>query len=317
MAFQLIAMARRMSNYQRHPVDAWCRETLARYPGTVAEVQRLYAQRADVPRTLWPEWCGLPMSAVNAILCKLAGHWNDPAVLQVFGKRRCTSDVTAALLWIRSKMVYRFDHDLLVELIQQPLDDNVPVESLLTLPQHCVFIDTRGDLDEWQYLGYFAWIDADTRSSAPELRLSYLMVDGRTLPVYVPLEGGILADTAGIGCDFDCHRDKDLLRTVAGDINCILYLCAENRDIAPRDGIHRPTDRLGFPKSTRIWDVGIRIGRALRRARAQEAAPRDSADGQHASPRAHIRRAHWLLYAASLLMLLLALLLRGCVYAAL
>ncbi|MBI4484985.1 MAG: hypothetical protein HY655_03145 [Acidobacteria bacterium] len=86
-------------------------------------------------------------------------------------------------------------------------------------------------------------------------------------------------------------------------ISLLLYLCADDAEIG--DGIVRPTQ----PKATKtkqgwrlfpadaptVWNVGVRIGAAIRRARKGEAGE-GQAVGERARPRAHIRRAHWATY---------------------
>lgn len=79
----------------------------------------------------------------------------------------------------------------------------------------------------------------------------------------------------------------------------VLYLCAENAEIG--DGMHRPSvptpkrtkrgPRLFPPDRLPSWDVGLRLGAALRRAESS-GEPGDGY-GERARPRAHIRRAHW------------------------
>ena len=76
---------------------------------------------------------------------------------------------------------------------------------------------------------------------------------------------------------------------IAGAINMVLYLCSSDRDI-PDSYIRRSTYRYGNPKHIRVWDVGIRIGSALRRYRR---AVEEHQRGSHESPRPHVRRAHW------------------------
>ena len=69
----------------------------------------------------------------------------------------------------------------------------------------------------------------------------------------------------------------------------MLYLCSTESDI-PNEPIARSKDSYGNPRHIRTWDVGIRIGRALRRYKTAVA---EHEHGTHDSPRPHIRRAHW------------------------
>ncbi len=86
-------------------------------------------------------------------------------------------------------------------------------------------------------------------------------------------------------------------------ISLLLYLCADDAEIG--DGILRPKQ----PKATKtkqgwrlfpvdaltVWDVGLRIGPAIRRAHERETGEGHPV-GDRARPRAHIRRAHWATY---------------------
>jgi hypothetical protein len=96
------------------------------------------------------------------------------------------------------------------------------------------------------------------------------------------------------------------LSDIAPLVALVLYLCAENAEIAPAPGTAaaRPAPpapkrtkrgpRLFPPPHTAGWDVGLRIGAALRRATAAAGDPAPAADAAgRSSPRPHIRRAHW------------------------
>jgi hypothetical protein len=82
------------------------------------------------------------------------------------------------------------------------------------------------------------------------------------------------------------HAVEELIRHEAAD-----YICSEGADIAdPDDPAWRPMRRTRTPaKRTRQVAVGYRIGTALRHARVGGA----GRGGTHASPAAHLRRAHW------------------------
>ena len=102
-------------------------------------------------------------------------------------------------------------------------------------------------------------------------------------------------------------------------VQLLLYLCSEEPDMPE---IEHPDKRRTFsggvraPAEPQAWNVGIRIGAALKKAAAAPAAPpasasvdnfsespEDPSSNDHgieqsgrARPRAHIRSAHWTTY---------------------
>ncbi|ABE46947.1 AcrVA2 family anti-CRISPR protein [Polaromonas sp. JS666] len=108
----------------------------------------------------------------------------------------------------------------------------------------------------------------------------------------------------------DEYRDPDMVNKVLDDMNAlrlrlaslVLYLCADESDVAPQGLGNRraalrtqesagkrsySADRISF------WDVGFRVGSALREARtiADRTGP-----GDGGTVRPHMRRAHWHTY---------------------
>jgi hypothetical protein len=85
----------------------------------------------------------------------------------------------------------------------------------------------------------------------------------------------------------------------------LLYICSENADVSkPDHAVTRASVkpvktktglRIFPPDLPRVWDVGVRIGAALRRARTVDEA-NETAGGSHQRPRPHVRRAHWHTY---------------------
>ncbi len=93
-------------------------------------------------------------------------------------------------------------------------------------------------------------------------------------------------------------------RTIWPMVSLLLYLCSEEPEIG--DGGRRPGNpvpkrtrrglRLFPPDRPARWDVGVRLGAALRLGAARhEAAGEPGPEGERrrSRPRAHIRRAHW------------------------
>jgi hypothetical protein len=83
-------------------------------------------------------------------------------------------------------------------------------------------------------------------------------------------------------------------RSLAPLISLTLYLCSESPDWDLEPPKSPPTVKTKQGPRTfsvpqpRVWDIGVRIGAALRAAEASASEP----SGTHAGSRAHIRRAH-------------------------
>jgi hypothetical protein len=92
------------------------------------------------------------------------------------------------------------------------------------------------------------------------------------------------------------------MKEVPSLVSLVLYLCSENAEIRESGGGHRlpaypqPKKtkkglRLYAPDRPTHWEVGVRLGAALRRALSEPSS--EKAAGTHTRPRPHIRRAHW------------------------
>lgn len=94
-----------------------------------------------------------------------------------------------------------------------------------------------------------------------------------------------------------------LTRTAAPLLSLLLYLCADGAEIG--DGTVRPANpqpkrtkqcwRLFAADKPTAWDVGVRLGAALRRAfHASDTGQSEvGPETGRSRPRAHVRRAHW------------------------
>ena len=85
-------------------------------------------------------------------------------------------------------------------------------------------------------------------------------------------------------------------------VSLVLYLCSEAAEIREHGGgkrlpaLPRPQKtkkglKLFPPDHPNRWEVGYRLGAALRQARSEHEPT--EATGTHGSPRPHIHRAHW------------------------
>jgi hypothetical protein len=296
------------------------------YPDAWTLVDRMRAGRGrEFPD--WPDWCFLPLQGIQAILGRGA---------RVLPPDRLThiGIVGALAAWRVAQGLYRFDPDLAAAVADTPLTGELPAALLYRLPEWCVYIETPGRTYQGRPLhGFWAHLDWEDGDGEDELRL--VLDVARTpaealdpqhgqIPVPLILGGGSLTDSLERVIQSGHRRLHELgldvpaaaigsaeaqAAQIAPLVALVLYLCAENAEIGPAPGTAaaRPTQpepkrtkrgpRLFPPPRAAAWDVGLRIGAALRRAAAGQgdptAPPGDEEPERRNRPRPHIRRAHW------------------------
>lgn len=262
--------------------------------------------RADRGRGLpdWPAWCYLPLAAAYAIVS--ADLRVDRLSVQHVGD---VARLGALAAWRVTQGIYRFDPALYAAIVDTPVSGDVPHDVLYRLPEWCVYVETPGlAWNDGQLFGFFAHLEYDVNTGRPELRL---LLDADTALVPVPLHLGpwSLAESISRAVDvahvqaavvggMPAGVPKVLREWVEPLVSLLLYLCSQNAEIG--DGQSQPANpepkrtksgwRLFPPDRPTTWDVGVRLGSALR---AAYHAAETGQGGTHAGPRAHIRRAHW------------------------
>ena len=292
----------RLNNYLRFHADA--------YPSAWKQFEMFRAMRGKgLP--VWPAWCYCPLAAAYAIV---SGGGSNRVPL---GRVQDVGILAALGAWRMGKGIYQFDPSLLTALLDTPLDGNLPTAVIYSLPEWCVYIDLSGASVPWgddTLSGFFAHLEADATNGRHELRLVLDMADR-----LVPLPLHLCADTLDecvASALVEAERQAALqginahtgigthavTRAVAPLVSVLLYLCTEAADMADHAGKkYKPSKptykkikgclRMFPAEAPTTWDVGYRIGAKLR---AAEAADRITPQGEtHASPRAHVRRAHW------------------------
>lgn len=283
----------------KHIADKRTAEWIRRYPSAPAQADEFYKSRREAGE-LWPEWCGLPMAAVYAIITQGADMITAMGIMRE--RPNDLPKLTAALLWRRGKAVYRPDKALVDELyVGDDMSMEVPSEILKQLPYRCIYIEYpfRLSLDKTA-LGCFVWLEADRRApSIVELRLLFLMSNDNIINIPLKLEGKTLGDGLSLltvdGIGFVISGQ--MLAAVRQAVSIALYICSEAADVetraeAPTES-HIPRSFMANPNAPTVWDVGVRIGAAIRAHRNAPDATPTPTGSSHASPRAHVRRAHW------------------------
>lgn len=293
---------------KRHEADEFCRRVLSYFPYALEDEQVMLDARDDL-RDDWPDWCALPMAAAYAIFTRGARHIEPSEIADL-------APLTAALIWRRNKMIYQFDPTLQNE-IEQDIDGlgKIPHDAFFRLPYPCVFIEAPGVLEKGvDTHGFFVWMECDVHSHVPELRILWLTTDGLSVSMPVILQGETLEDSIDalkLSGSFRAPTEEwqkiietsDMRnafpsRDVIRAIQLTLFLCAENvaSDIVPTEprlARLRQHSASDAPRETLTWQVGARIGGALRASRSTQSMDADAEKGTHRSPRPHMRRAHW------------------------
>lgn len=277
------------------------------YPQAWRQVDQFREARGTGSLPAWPEWCFLPLAAAYAIVSADAGRDRlDVALAGDVGR------LGALAAWRVTQGIYRFDPAVYDAVCDTPLAGDIPCDVLYRLPEWCVYIETPGLKFAGRSLhGVFAHLEWDAGDGRSELRL-LLDAEGRLEPM--PLHLGpwplaesverMLAESRRVSLTLGEHTAapspevaQAMAATCAPIVSLLLYLCSQASEIG--DGLRRPSHpqpvrvkrrmRLFPPPTPTTWDVGLRMGAALRRAYHAE----QTGAGTHAGPRPHIRRAHW------------------------
>lgn len=278
------------------------------------------ALRADVRASgvAWAAWCWAPLAAAYAVA---SGGGKLP-----IERAGDVARLGALAAWRVTQGIYRLDETLLDELWDSDVDGALPIETLLHLPEWCVYVETPGR----EYLGrplhgYWAHLEEDSESGVVELRLLLDTADGLLgAPLHLGHGRGTLAeaitgalDSAVGNAAIAGHRAEAELLVAHGEraraalgelrplVSVVLYLCTTAEELraqdgrkplhpAPRPGRRGEPPRYYPPEKAAIYETGARIGAALRAARAREGV--GARGGGSPSPTGHVRRAHWHTY---------------------
>lgn len=265
----------------------------------------------------WPEYCYLPLEHAGMIAATIMRA--DGVQLTPTTVARAASEIATLSAWRMTQGIYRYDPALYPALIKTPIDGELPAAIIQHLPEWCVYIETPDltvpiSAGEIPLRGTYVWLDR-ARGTRHDILTLLLDADGADLTVtHVPLIGTMREAMAKIAEDWrDAYArgnaptlppasfEAIAIKTLTPIMSLVLYLCTEAADISGRKGApHNPTPirtrrhgmRLFAADGPTTWDVGVRLGAALRRAyqREQTHVEQDET-GRHV--RAHVRVSHW------------------------
>jgi hypothetical protein len=215
--------------------------------------------------------------------------------------------------WRKGRGIYRYDPELADAVAQSDLPPDIGTDMLFRLPEWAVYIEPGGALGA-NVLGFWVYLGWDGTEHYADLRFVLELAGDQDGGVHfelmtVPLGYPSLTEAMAAAldnADVQAARiglTKADLDKMGGEFNwpmmeravlLVLYLCTANADIADPDRPNaKPRRAMGSRASETLWEVGYRIGTALRAARAAAA---EHHGGSHAAPAPHLRRAHYHTY---------------------
>jgi len=279
------------------------------YPNCWLAVDLLRSRRG-LDLVAWPSWCFLPLTGAFEILSTVC----SPSVLELAD----FSSFTALATWRVTQGIYRFEPEIYEAVCNTRPTIEIPFNILYKMPEWCVYIQTQRMESHGVHLyGAFAHLEWNARTARTHLILVFDTNEG-LLPSRIEIGQWNLAEAidrlnselqvaaAFLWMPLATPEEQAIFRniilTFSGPVvSLLLYLCSQAAEIG--DGTHAP--RNPQPKTVRglarqfpadkptTWEVGVRLGAALRQARRSEEAENAEKGSSSAGPRPHIRRAHW------------------------
>lgn len=280
-------------------------------------VDQLRAQQGQtIPR--WPRWCYLPLPRAGALVAEAQARAGmRPTTASIL---RESSELATLAAWRMTQGVYRYDPTLYAALTDTSLSGDLPAEILRRLPEWCVYIETPGMTGPLvgggvtAVHGCWAWLDYEVTGDLTVLTLGLDLDDAPIGLAHVPLVGTIEDAIASTLREWDDAADRidgihappsgyaeAARRALPPLVSLVLYLCADDPDLGGRPRPTKPQPvrtkhgwRVYPASGLTRWDVGVRIGAAIRHAQEQrEREAREHAASGRAFPRPHVRRSHW------------------------
>lgn len=282
-----------------------------RYPNAWEYMEQIHQSNGKDGNPSWPTWCYAPMAAALAIATQ-----SDKTL---FGQLRAVSDaqqIDALASWRVSKEVFIINETLEETLFQQADDTSVPADILMQIPYPCFYIQFTNFMFQGRAIsGAFIHLEYDVKNSSTELRVLFVFADGNTLGFPIHVNAGKIENSEhitvqeainAIGKDSPLGALRGMMQTenvaikdaLSKTLQVVLYLCSQNAEIAPnkeQSTVYKCGRKIRDSYAEiRKWDVGIRIGAAIKSSNQSEPFnDKTKTHSAHASPRPHMRRGHW------------------------
>lgn len=293
------------------------KRTTAIFPDAWKQMEKFHKENGTNGLPSWPDWCYAPIAASIAVATSGAIVAN---IEEIMPAMTAAQTIAALAPWRLSKEVFVMDPDLELLLYKQADDLDIRSDILMHLPYPCFYVQTSALFFGSQKIdGFFVHLEYDVNDGHNELRFLFVDEDRDTFgyPVYIDaqdirssIEQTLKQAHQNMAPDSPYRSaimmSPDKLFALEGllkeSLQLVLYLCAENSEIKKnpeQDTFMRRSSLIIRDRYAEIrkWDVGVRIGQAVRRYKQASSVIADTDQRQqghsHASPRPHLRRGHW------------------------
>jgi hypothetical protein len=265
---------------------------------------------------MWEQWCWAPTPMFGVFFVRnfrLRQHLTQDQMT-------LAQLLIVVAQWRLGQGIYRFDPDLYESLISTPVG-KIPYDAIFRLPEYCVYLETPGHmipLEDVEVVspGAFVFLsdrsdtgekflcialDVDTTMGPTVILYEILLVSGKTLMECVELSfGRVIADNPNKTLrDLNLPTPEKLTSYLEPVISLVLYICSEEPDFGGENLPSRATsrrirgkERFFPPDRPPVWDVGVRLGSAIRTYQKHREDDSGSSETQN-KKRPHLRRAHW------------------------
>lgn len=286
------------------------------YPIVWKEMEEFHDMNGTASSVSWPEWCYAPIEAALTVVSD--GHdLSRLSMNEVSTVVTCAQLVSVLAPWRLSKEVYVINEDIKDLLFEQKDGIDIPVDILMHLPYQCFYVELPNTyFDNEKIHGFFVSLDYNVKLHERDLKLTFLSENGDSFTYPIDLDAGTiensikklneqLAEHAKGNkklekyAEADPAKDEETITFIKQVMQVVLYILAQNAEIAPDEEQATVTKRGKVIKDKyseiRKWDVGERIGAAIRqqKTKASDSDSEPTTPTTHNSPRPHMRRGHW------------------------
>jgi len=270
---------------------------LDRYPNLFSDIE---AERLRLVANgnKWHKACYIPIGAVANLL----KFDQKSKIAQIM----IAANATALAAWrVGGKHIIKFDKTVEAALIEGGIKGNVPMHIFEQLPFMCAYIVVS---DDPVIKGFFVHLEHDLKSNALELRFVVESQKEEIFDTVLDLSAkGTIEQVVKQTMRNIRSIDPEIANTVVTEISglmhrilpLVLYLCSVGDDTkelqspATIPALPRKNRAMAVPQP-KMWNMGERIGAAIRASAVQEAKAEPT--GKGSPKRAHIRRGHYHTY---------------------